>query len=83
MDTWQVSSLLLLRIIGPMKWGGDSLRRVRFLEEVYRSIRKAVGNDYPVAIKLGIKDDTEEGLPVEEGAETAGRLARVGSMQSR
>jgi 2,4-dienoyl-CoA reductase-like NADH-dependent reductase (Old Yellow Enzyme family) len=37
-----------------------------------------VGNDYPVAIKLGIKDDTEEGLTVEEGAETAGRLARLG-----
>jgi 2,4-dienoyl-CoA reductase-like NADH-dependent reductase (Old Yellow Enzyme family) len=27
---------------------------------------------------LGIKDDTEEGLAVEEGAETAGRLARLG-----
>ena len=60
------------------EWGGDSLRRFRFLEEVYRSIRKAVGNDYPVAIKLGVKDDTEEGLPVEEGAETARRFARVG-----
>jgi 2,4-dienoyl-CoA reductase-like NADH-dependent reductase (Old Yellow Enzyme family) len=60
------------------EWGGDALRRFRFLEEVYRSIRKTVGSDYPVAIKLGIKDDTEEGLPLEEGAETAGRLARVG-----
>ena len=60
------------------EWGGDSSRRFRFLDEVYRSIRNAVGNDYPVAIKLGIKDDTEEGLPVEEGAETARRLARLG-----
>jgi 2,4-dienoyl-CoA reductase-like NADH-dependent reductase (Old Yellow Enzyme family) len=60
------------------EWGGDTSRRFRFLEEVYRSVRKEVGNDYPVAIKLGIKDDTEEGLTVEEGAETAGRLARLG-----
>jgi 2,4-dienoyl-CoA reductase-like NADH-dependent reductase (Old Yellow Enzyme family) len=60
------------------EWGGDALRRFRFLEEVYRSIREAVGNDYPVAIKLGIKDDTEEGLPVEEGAKIAGRLSRLG-----
>jgi len=60
------------------EWGGDALRRFRFLEEVYRSIRKAVGDDYPVAIKLGIKDDTEEGLSVGEGAEVAGHLARVG-----
>ena len=60
------------------EWGGDASRRFRFLEEVYRSIRKAVGNDYPVAIKLGIKDDSEEGLPVGEGAEAAGHLARLG-----
>ena len=60
------------------EWGGDAQRRFQFLEEVCRSIRKAVGNDYPVAIKLGIKDDTEEGLSLEDGAETAGRLARIG-----
>jgi 2,4-dienoyl-CoA reductase-like NADH-dependent reductase (Old Yellow Enzyme family) len=60
------------------EWGGDLSRRFRFLDEVYRSIRKAVGNDYPVAIKLGIKDDTEEGLSLEEGSEVAGRLAKLG-----
>jgi 2,4-dienoyl-CoA reductase-like NADH-dependent reductase (Old Yellow Enzyme family) len=60
------------------EWGGDPLRRFRFLEKVYQSIRKTVGNDYPVAIKLGIKDDTEEGLSLEEGAGTAGHLARLG-----
>ena len=60
------------------EWGGDAVRRFRFLEEVYRSIRKAVGNDYPVAIKLGAKDDTEEGLSLGEGSEVAARLAKVG-----
>jgi 2,4-dienoyl-CoA reductase-like NADH-dependent reductase (Old Yellow Enzyme family) len=60
------------------EWGGDAQRRFRFLEEVYRSIRKAVGDDYPVAIKLGVKDDTEDGLSLEEGAEVAGRLAGIG-----
>ncbi len=60
------------------EWGGDPSRRFRFLEEVYSTIRRAVGNDDPVAIKLGIKDDTEEGLSLEEGSEVAGRLARVG-----
>jgi 2,4-dienoyl-CoA reductase-like NADH-dependent reductase (Old Yellow Enzyme family) len=60
------------------EWGGDAPRRFRFLEEVYRSIRKAVGGGYPVAVKLGVKDDTEEGLLLEEGAELAGRLAGIG-----
>jgi 2,4-dienoyl-CoA reductase-like NADH-dependent reductase (Old Yellow Enzyme family) len=60
------------------EWGGDAFKRFRFLGEVYHSIRKAVGNDYPVAVKLGIKDDTEDGLSLEEGAGLAGRLARIG-----
>jgi 2,4-dienoyl-CoA reductase-like NADH-dependent reductase (Old Yellow Enzyme family) len=60
------------------EWGGDVQRRFRFLDEIYHSIRKAVGNDYPLAIKLGIKDDTEEGLSLEEGSELAGHLARIG-----
>jgi 2,4-dienoyl-CoA reductase-like NADH-dependent reductase (Old Yellow Enzyme family) len=60
------------------EWGGDVSRRFRFLEEVYRSIRKAVGNDYPVAIKLGAKDDMPDGLSLEEGTEVAARLAKAG-----
>ncbi len=60
------------------EWGGDASKRFRFLDEVYRSIRKAVGNDYPVAIKLGAKDDMADGLSLEEGAEVAARLAKAG-----
>jgi len=60
------------------EWGGDASKRFRFLDEVYRSIRIAVGNDYPVAIKLGAKDDMPEGLSLEEGAEEAARLAKAG-----
>ncbi len=60
------------------EWGGDASKRFRFLDEVYRSIRKAVGNDYPVAIKLGAKDDIPDGLSLEEGAEVAARLAKAG-----
>ena len=60
------------------EWGGSEQGRFRFVEEVYRSIRKAVGPDYPVAIKLGIKDDVEGGLSIEEGAEIAKRLAMAG-----
>ncbi|MBW1942215.1 MAG: NADH:flavin oxidoreductase [Deltaproteobacteria bacterium] len=60
------------------EWGGDLAGRARFLEEVYGAIRKAVGPDYPVAVKLGIKDDPEGGLTIEEGAEVAGRLAAKG-----
>jgi 2,4-dienoyl-CoA reductase-like NADH-dependent reductase (Old Yellow Enzyme family) len=58
----------------PDEWGGRS----RFLEEVYRSIRTAVGNDFPVGVKLGVKDDAEGGLSVEDGACIATILAKAG-----
>ena len=51
-------------------WGGDAERRGRFLFEIYRAIRAAVGDDFPVTAKLGIADSmdhgglaTEESLP--------------------
>jgi 2,4-dienoyl-CoA reductase-like NADH-dependent reductase (Old Yellow Enzyme family) len=56
------------------EWGDRS----RFLEEVYRSIRTAVGTDFPVGVKLGVKDDVEGGLPVEDGASVAATLATTG-----
>ncbi|MFB0506631.1 MAG: NADH:flavin oxidoreductase [Thermodesulfobacteriota bacterium] len=60
------------------EWGEGVQGRSRFLEEIYRSVRKAVGPDYPVAVKLGVKDDAEGGLSAEDGASVAGRLAETG-----
>jgi hypothetical protein len=34
------------------KWGGDLKSRARFLFEVLRTIRKSVGPDFPVGLKL-------------------------------
>jgi 2,4-dienoyl-CoA reductase-like NADH-dependent reductase (Old Yellow Enzyme family) len=58
------------------KWGGTPEKRARFLIEVIRSIKRVVGTDYPVLIKLGCHEyvSGDDGLPVEEGAEAA-RLA--------
>lgn len=60
------------------EWGGDSQRRFRFLQEVYQRIRHEVGERFPVAVKLGLKDDVEGGLSLEEGLEVADRLVQVG-----
>ncbi|MFC1798314.1 NADH:flavin oxidoreductase [Thermodesulfobacteriota bacterium] len=59
-------------------WGGTFENRFRFLKEVYGSIRKAVGVDYPVAIKLGIKDDIENGLSIDDGSNIAAGMAELG-----
>jgi 2,4-dienoyl-CoA reductase-like NADH-dependent reductase (Old Yellow Enzyme family) len=47
------------------EWGGSAENRRRFNVEVLKAVRKAVGPDYPVMIKMGLRDRAEGGLPLE------------------
>ena len=49
------------------RWGGSFAARGRFLTEIYRAIRRRVGSDFPVLIKLGVADGFPGGLTFEEG----------------
>jgi len=48
-------------------WGGTFEKRLAFLHGVYRAIRTAVGDGYPVLIKLGVADGFAGGLEFAEG----------------
>lgn len=60
------------------EWGGDPDRRLRFLTEVYRSVREAVGADFPVLCKLNADDQVWGGLRPRESFPAARRLADMG-----
>ena len=60
------------------KWGGSVENRRRFLIEVYRSIRNAVGNDYPVLIKINARDPVPRGVTPDETVETCKMLEKLG-----
>ncbi len=59
-------------------WGGSLENRLRFTVEVYREIRRQVGEDYPVLIKLGVQDSFPDGLLFEEGRKAARLTAELG-----
>ncbi|NBD35034.1 MAG: NADH:flavin oxidoreductase, partial [Chloroflexi bacterium] len=61
-------------------WGGSFEKRLRFLREVVQAVRAEVGAEYPLFIKLGMKDaDAVEGsLTPEDGARIVGELAEMG-----
>jgi 2,4-dienoyl-CoA reductase-like NADH-dependent reductase (Old Yellow Enzyme family) len=44
------------------RYGGSVENRCRFLMEVYRGVRGAVGNEFPVLVKLNAADNLEGGL---------------------
>jgi 2,4-dienoyl-CoA reductase-like NADH-dependent reductase (Old Yellow Enzyme family) len=60
------------------EWGGSPENRRRFLLEVIKRSRRAAGKDYPLLIKLGVMDDEEGGVTLDEGLETAWRIEAAG-----
>jgi len=59
-------------------WGGDPSRRRRFLLEVYRAMRTAVGDDYPIGIKLNSADFLRGGFSEEESMDVVDQIAVEG-----
>ncbi|HET9621684.1 MAG TPA: NADH:flavin oxidoreductase/NADH oxidase family protein [Kofleriaceae bacterium] len=59
-------------------WGGDPARRSRFLLEIVRAVRGAVGAAFPIGVKLNSADFQRGGFTVDDamdvvrGLETAG-----------
>jgi 2,4-dienoyl-CoA reductase-like NADH-dependent reductase (Old Yellow Enzyme family) len=52
-------------------WGGDEPRRAHFLEEILKAVRDAVGDGYPVIVKLNADDQMEGGITRDEAVRIA------------
>ena len=60
------------------QYGGSVENRARIVLEVLRSVRCAVGNDYPVLIKLNSQDFIDGGLSVDDMLTIAALLEKEG-----
>jgi 2,4-dienoyl-CoA reductase-like NADH-dependent reductase (Old Yellow Enzyme family) len=60
------------------EWGGPLANRARFLLECVKAVRKAVGADFPVAVKLNSADFQKGGFGHEDAIETVQMLNEVG-----
>jgi 2,4-dienoyl-CoA reductase-like NADH-dependent reductase (Old Yellow Enzyme family) len=58
-------------------YGGALQNRARLLLEIVQSIRSAVGNDYPLLVKLNSEDFLEGGLSRQDSIEVAVMLERA------
>ena len=52
-------------------WGGTFEKRMRFLIEIYQGIRKHLGKDYPILLRMNANDYLEDGLGLEDAARIA------------
>jgi 2,4-dienoyl-CoA reductase-like NADH-dependent reductase (Old Yellow Enzyme family) len=60
------------------KYGGPVENRARFLFQIYRAVRKSVGKDFPVLIKLNTKDFVRGGFHERDALFVARRLDAMG-----
>lgn len=60
------------------EYGGPPERRFRFLLDVYRAVRGAVGSQYPVLVKMNGSDNLDGGLTLEEAVIAARLLDEEG-----
>jgi 2,4-dienoyl-CoA reductase-like NADH-dependent reductase (Old Yellow Enzyme family) len=60
------------------QYGGNIENRTRIQVEIIQAIRKAVGKDYPVLIKLNNQDYIENGLSLEDSLKAAQILTAAG-----
>jgi len=55
-------------------WGGDAARRSRFLIEIVRAVRVAVGPAFPIGVKLNSADFQRGGFTIDEAKTVAREL---------
>lgn len=75
---------LLSRFLSPRfnrrrdRWGGDFGRRLTLLRAVYDEVRRNVGRDVPLAVKLNAHDGEPRGLRVDDALEIGRQLEQWG-----
>lgn len=60
------------------QYGGSLENRARLLLRVYQAVRRAVGPDYPVFIKINSEDGLPDGFTLPEAIEVCMELDRLG-----
>lgn len=60
------------------EWGGSAAKRANFVVKITEGLRKVTGPDFPILIKMGIKEYHSDGKSVEEGINSANMFIDVG-----
>ncbi|MDO0825991.1 NADH:flavin oxidoreductase [Desulfosporosinus nitroreducens] len=60
------------------EYGGSIYNRSRIHLDIIQGIRRTVGHDYPILVKLNCQDFIENGLSLDDSLQVAHRLANAG-----
>ena len=60
------------------EYGGNTEKRVKIVEDIYKRTIEKVGKDFPVLIKMNVDDFLEGGINLDESKKIAERLSKMG-----
>lgn len=60
------------------EYGGDIYGRIRIHLEIIKEIRNAVGNSYPIFLRIGATDNTEGGTTIEDSIKASIEFEKAG-----
>lgn len=60
------------------EWGGSLENRMRFITEIFKGIRKELGKEFNISVKLNSSDFQKGGFTEEESIEVAKKLDKLG-----
>ena len=60
------------------QYGGNTNKRLRFVEKIYRRSRELVGDDFPILIKMNCDDFLEGGINLKESKKITKMLSNMG-----
>ncbi len=60
------------------KWGGNLSNRMRLLLNIYDAIRRRVGSDVPVLLKMNCDDFSPNGFTIDDSLEVAEKICKRG-----
>lgn len=75
---------LLNRFLSPLsnkredQFGGSLENRMRIILEIIRSVRKAVGEDFPISVRLNVEEQMEDRHNIKDSKKVAQILERAG-----
>ena len=60
------------------EYGGNTEKRVKIVEDIYKRTIEKVGKDFPILIKMNVDDFLEDGINLDESKKIAERLSKTG-----
>lgn len=60
-------------------YGGDTRKRMRFAEEVFAAVRAAVGEEFPIGVRISGSEKAPKGLEIDDAKELARCLESWGA----